>query len=109
MTTTPVDHPLETLYQAREVIQAAISAAQQQTPEQISDDLACYAAVDMSIVQEFRALAAVLADKTRTSGSPTVRLSHARLCEIVAMFDQIINYVERHRADIEALRSRSLR
>lgn len=108
MTTTRLTHPLETLYQAREALQDTIKAIQQQTPEQVGDDLSCYAAVDTSILHEFRALADVLAEKTRTASRPTVRMSHSRLRGVVAMFDEIITYVEHHRADIEALRSRPI-
>ncbi|MGW1680642.1 hypothetical protein [Saccharopolyspora sp. NPDC002376] len=100
---TCVEHPLETLYQAREALRDAVSAAQRQTPEQISDDLGCYAVVNTSILYEFRSLVGLLADKIRDTSHPTVCAAHGELRDVLTMFDMLIGYVQQHQPTIDDL------
>ncbi|MFI0470481.1 hypothetical protein ACH347_40995 [Saccharopolyspora sp. 5N102] len=101
---TPMEHPLETLYQARDALQAAVSAVQRQTPHQISDDLGCYGAVNHSILYEFRSLLHVLAEQVHDANHPTVRVAHGELREAIAVFDQLIALAERNQPTIDDLR-----
>lgn len=100
---TPAEHPLETLYQAREALQTAVSAVQQQTSEKISDDLGCYGSVNHSILYEFRSLVDVLAEKVRDTNDPLVRVAHAELQETLVLFDQLIALAQYHRPTIKDL------
>ncbi|KAA5835159.1 hypothetical protein ABT337_07865 [Saccharopolyspora hirsuta] len=102
---TSAQHPLESLYQARDALQAAVHRVQQQVPDQIGDDLGCYAAVNTSILHEFRTLVSVLTEQTQDARSPAVRAAHRELHEVVALFDQISAYVQLHQPTIDALRS----
>ncbi|MBK0870074.1 MAG: hypothetical protein IJH84_08345 [Saccharopolyspora sp.] len=99
----PAEHPLETLYHARDALEAAVNAVREQTTAQVSDELCCYAAVDTSILYEFRHLVSVLMTKLDTS-RPAVYAAHGEMHEIINMFDQVIGYIERHQPTIAALR-----
>lgn len=105
---TPVEHPLEALYQVRDVLEAAVTGVQRQAPEQISDQLGCYAAVNTSILYEFRTLADLLREKVSGTNRSTVRMAHEELGDVVAMFDVIIAYVERHQPTIDGLRHQDM-
>lgn len=98
------EHPLETLYQAREALQAAVSSVEKQSPEQVSDDLGCYGVMNHSILFEFRSLVHVLAEKVHDVNRPAVREAHGELREAVAVFDQLIAIAQRNEPIIDDLR-----
>jgi len=105
---TPVEHPLEALYQVRDVLEVAVAGVQLQAAEQVSDQLGCYAAVNTSILYEFRTLADLLREKVSGTGRPTVRAAYEELGDVVALFDKIIAYVERHQPTINDLRHQDM-
>ncbi|TDC91528.1 hypothetical protein E1161_16540 [Saccharopolyspora aridisoli] len=104
----PVEHPLEALYQVRDVLEAAVAGVRRAPAEQISDQLGCYAAVNTSILYEFRTLADQIHEKISGTDRPTVRVAHEELGDVVALFDMIIAYVERHQPTIDDLRHQGL-
>ncbi|MDI2029552.1 hypothetical protein QFW96_13055 [Saccharopolyspora sp. TS4A08] len=106
---TPVEHPLEGLYQVRDVLEAAVAGVQRQEPERVGDQLGCYAAVNTSILYEFRALADLLREKISDSKRPAVRVAHEELGDVVDLFDVIIAYVDRHQPTINELRHQDMR
>ncbi|MER7014218.1 hypothetical protein ABT324_22580 [Saccharopolyspora sp. NPDC000359] len=102
---TSAQHPLESLYRARDELQSAVHQVQHQPPEQVSDDLGCYATVNTSILHEFRALVTALAEQTQGADRQEVRAAHRGLRGVIPLFDQIAAYVELHQSTTEALRS----
>lgn len=105
---TPVENPLEALYQVRDVLEVAVVGVQRQTPEQVSDQLGCYAAVNTSILYEFRTLADLLREKVSGTDRRPVRVAHDELGDVVALFDMIIAYVEGHEPTINDLRHQDM-
>ncbi|WP_190822584.1 hypothetical protein [Saccharopolyspora pogona] len=98
------EHPLETLYQAREALQAAVSAVEKQTPAQVSDDLGCYGVVNHSILYECRSLVHALAEKVHDVSRPPVREAYGELREAITVFDQLIAIAQSNEPTINDLR-----
>ncbi len=102
MSTPAEQHPLESLYESRDALQVAVQAMRQRTSEEISNDLGSYATVNTSIITEYRALLDVLA-RSIDASRPGVDAARVDLCEVIARFDEVLEYCEHRRTTVENL------